>query len=348
MVIFDCERLKHPHTGLYHYTHQLAHALAGEAHNLQGEELRFYVHDRNRGLLDGAIKTKDIGKFDRGILFDPRVKLWHISSQLSHYQPLNGKKVLTIHDLNYLYERLTAKERRKFVSFVKKNLRRCTAVVAISEFTRNDILSHLDLDIPIEVIYNGCNRYQGLIAEPADKPRGEFIFAVGNVVAKKNFHVLPALLRNNDYELVIAGDYTDSNYAEYVKAEAKRHGVADRVKLPGAVSDAEKHWYLSNCAAFVHPSIAEGFGLPVIEAMQYGKPVFISDHTSLPEIGGDLAYYFNHEFDADGMIDEFTRGMADFASGGKRPEDIIRHAESFSWTEAARRHIDLYNRILAK
>ena len=348
MIIFDCERLKHPNTGLYHYTLHLANALAKQAKALVDNELRFYVRSKDKTLLDRSVRTKTVGSFDRGILFDRRADLWHISSQLSHYQPLNGKKILTVHDLNFLYEELSNREKRKCLGFLKKNLRRCTAIVAISEYTKRDLEEHVDVgDVPIEVIYNGCNRYGGEVTEPSEKPQGKFIFAVGTVLAKKNFHVLPAILAGNEYELVISGLIDNEEYRRKIIEEAIRHGVADRVRITGPIGESEKHWYLKNCDAFVHPSIAEGFGLPVIEAMQYGKPVFISDHTSLPEIGGEYAYYFNHEFDADGMRDEFMKGMADFANGGKRPEDIIRRAESFSWDEAARKHIDLSNQVLS-
>lgn len=349
MIFFDCERLKHPNTGLYHYTRQLANALARQHDSLGDNELCFYVPDDKKHLLDPSVKTRSVGPFDRAFLFDSRISLWHTSSQLSRYQPLNGKKILTIHDLNFMYEPLTEAQKRRRLGILRKNLRRASVIVAISEYTKTDIQKYLDTgDIPIEVIYNGCNRYEGEIAAPAQRPQSKFIFAVGTVLPKKNFHVLPALLRGNDYRLVIAGIYDSREYVGRIMEEAARFGVSDRVSLPGAVSEAEKHWYLRNCEAFVHPSIAEGFGLPVIEAMQYGKPVFISDHTSLPEVGGDVAYYFNHDFDPDAMLREFEAGMADFGTGSVNPESVRARALSFSWDEAARRHIELYRRVLGQ
>jgi glycosyltransferase involved in cell wall biosynthesis len=97
-----------------------------------------------------------------------------------------------------------------------------------------------------------------------------------------------------------------------VMEAAKKFGVEDRVKLIGPATEEEKYWYYKNCEAFLFPSYAEGFGLPVIEAMYHGKPVFISDKTSLPEVGGDAAYYFRN-FEPEYMQEVFKEGMRDYA-----------------------------------
>ena len=175
-------------------------------------------------------------------------------------------------------------------------------------------------------------------------PERPFLFTIGTVLPKKNFHVLPCLLTDNNYELIIAG--VKSEYEERIMQEAIRFGVADRVKIIGTVPEAQKHWYLQNCEAFLFPSIAEGFGLPVIEAMYYQKPIFLSDHTCLPEIGGDYAYYFNNEFNEREMREEFRRGMENFNSGGVDKEKIRQHALSFSWDPAATRYWHNYEKLL--
>ena len=162
----------------------------------------------------------------------------------------------------------------------------------------------------IDVIYNGCNVYRGEIRQPDSLPAKDFIFSVATVLPKKNFHVLPCLLKGTDLELVIAGNKSD--YVNVILEEARKYGVEERVKIVGPIEERVKHWYLKNCKAFVFPSIAEGFGLPVLEAMAYGKPVFLSRHTCLPEIGGDYAYYFNMDFDRELMQVEFKRGLEDY------------------------------------
>ena len=156
--------------------------------------------------------------------------------------------------------------------------------------------------------------------------------------------MLPCLLDGNDMELVISG--LRYPYENEIMDAAKWWKVADRIHITGPVSEAAKDWYMRNCRAFVFPSLAEGFGLPVIEAMTYGKPVFLSRRTSLPEIGGDKAFYFNEEFDPDGMKKEFSEGMALYDSGVVSKEDIIAHARRFSWDNAAGQYVQIYKSLL--
>ena len=85
--------------------------------------------------------------------------------------------------------------------------------------------------------------------------------------------------------------------------------------------------------------------MPVIEAMHFGKPVFLSTHTSLPEIGGDAAWYFE-SFDAEAMQAVYNKGMADYNSADLTPK-IIAHANRFDWKETARQYLKLYADCLA-
>jgi glycosyltransferase involved in cell wall biosynthesis len=180
--------------------------------------------------------------------------------------------------------------------------------------------------------------------QPRFRPIRPFIFSLGTVLPKKNFHVLPGLLGggSNDYELVIAG-ILDPDYEKIIRAEASRHGVQDRVHLVGPVSEEEKSWYFRNCRAFAFPSRAEGFGIPVVEAMYYGKPVFLSDQVSLPEIGGSEAYYFT-DFDPAAMREVFNRGMTDYQTQG-RAEQIRQRALRFNWDQAARDYLGIYRKL---
>src|SRR5258708_8638554 len=113
--------------------------------------------------------------------------------------------------------------------------------------------------------------------------------------------------------------------------------------VEGAITEAEKAWDLRNCMALAFPSVAEGFGLPVIEAMYYGKPVFLSDQTSLPEIGGSEAYYFT-DFDPAAMQEVFSQGMTDYQRPGKA-EKIRQRALSFSWDQAAQGYLNVYRKL---
>jgi glycosyltransferase involved in cell wall biosynthesis len=111
----------------------------------------------------------------------------------------------------------------------------------------------------------------------------------------------------------------------------------------GAITEPEKSWYYNNCYAFALPSIAEGFGLPVTEAMSVGKPVFLSNLTALPEIGRDVAFYFR-DFNARHMQKVFINGMQQYHDNNM--EHAIReHSETFSWDKAANEYINVYRSL---
>jgi len=111
---------------------------------------------------------------------------------------------------------------------------------------------------------------------------------VGNMLAHKNFHVLIGLMeRLPGRRLVIAGKKA-TPYGAAIDREIARRGLGDRVKMRGEVSDGDRQWLYEHCEAFLFPSLAEEFGFPVLEAMQCGKPVFLSRAT-LPESTGTPA-----------------------------------------------------------
>lgn len=342
---FDSERMKYPNTGQYEYCGQLGRALR---RNLLPEEaLTYYVPpelDFDWGGRHGELQQHLLHK-----AWVPRQRdasLWHCTYQKSKYLPRwSVPKVVTIHDLNFLHEPRSNWSIARNLRRIKRNLERADHLVAISRFVASNLEEHTDTrNTPIHVIYNGCEiDYDPEFDAPAYRPTRPFCFTIGPTIPKKNFHVLPCLLRGNDFELVIAG-IARQPYLDRIYAEARRHGVADRVKVIGMISHEEKFWYYRQCEAFVFPSIAEGFGLPVIEAMHFGKRVFLSNRTSLPEVGGEFAHYFE-SFDADAMSEVFECGLAEPMSE-PRQRAIAAHAAAFNWDTSARQYLDLYRRAV--
>lgn len=345
-IVLDCERMKYPFTGLNTFCKQLAAAMRQTVE--EKDQLSFFVAPKDDGFLgkdQTYIKQHFINKVIPVQIKD--LDIWHSTYQLSKYTGggRNTKKVLTVHDLNYLYEKSTAKDIERYRKKHQRILDRADHIVAISEYVKNDILHHLDVKgKPVSVVHNGFQviEYPDFNT-PTYSPQRPYIFAMGTVVRKKNFHVIPAILKDNDYELIIAGSVSD--YAEVIKDEAKKYNVSDRVKIIGAVSDEEKYWYLKNMTSFVFPSLAEGFGLPVMEAMAFGKPVFLSTLTSLPEIGGEEAYYFEN-FDPDYMTDVFEKGMSDFNANHEKRIQIEKRACMFSWEKCAQGYYDIYTQLV--
>ncbi|MEP7279207.1 MAG: glycosyltransferase family 1 protein [Bacteroidota bacterium] len=346
-ILLDCERTKYPNTGLFQFCLQLGNELIKQ-YDSRLESLFFYLPESQRQLFgqnQQVVPQHHLHKF-----FQPgtqKFDVWHSTFQNSNYKPWNSNTriVLTVNDLNFLIESKNDSARiKKHLQHVQKNVNRADHIVCISEYTKQVVLEHLSVnDKPLEVIYDGydTNEFPNF-DQPAYRPGRKFIFSIGTVLPKKNFHVLPALLKNNDYELVIAGNINKA-YGEKIIEAAKLHGVTDRLTLTGPISEEDRYWYYTQCMAFAFPSLAEGFGLPVVEAMHYGKPVFISRLTSLPEIGGDLAYYFN-DFDATAMQQVFEKGMQHYHTANPAAA-IQQRAQQFNWVNTAKSYLAIYRNL---
>jgi glycosyltransferase involved in cell wall biosynthesis len=336
------------YNGLYHFCYQMGFHMA--ANPPEDLELSLYVPKKKVGLFGDNVKYAVQRSRDKFYRFGTgKYDIWHVATTISWYRPFNSRTrtILTIHDLNFLdQDEFSAAGRRRYLRLTQEKVRRADYLTFISEFARQQAAQHMDLhNKPYRIIYNGCNAPldDHHFHEPKKRPARPFLFAIGQLHSRKNFHVLPALLTNNDYDLVLAG-MKDFNYVEKITGEAKRLGVADRVHLVGPVSNEEKFWYYQHCLAFCFPSKAEGFGLPVLEAMHFGKPVFISRFTSLPEIGGDAAYYFD-SFEPEAMQNVFEKGMNDYTNN-QRMAAIKKHADSFSWNKAVHEYLDVYRKLL--
>jgi len=343
-VLIDLERLKYPYTGLYNFAENLGRELI-----LQKDEkthLTYFLPKKYEGSFGPDVDYFIQNPVQKFIFpFTGKFKAWHSTYQGSAYYPRNRsvKIIQTVHDLNFLYEKSHRPDKIKAqLKKIQAGLDRADSITAISAFTLGEIENHLRLgNQERRVIYNGCQvkTFEGFDT-PGYRPERPYLFSMGTVLPKKNFHVLPALLVGNDYELVLAG-LNQHPYQEKIWEEAARFGVRDRVHILGPVNEENKYWYYKNCLAFVFPSLAEGFGLPVVESMYFGKPLFLSDKTSLPEIGGDLAYYFR-DFDPEHMRAVFESGINvfDIQLG---PKLLRARYEFFSWKNAASQYLPLYS-----
>jgi glycosyltransferase involved in cell wall biosynthesis len=348
-VLLDLERLKYPNTGLYHFDLQLGKALVATNKNPL-IDFTFYLPDAQKNLFNSGIEKYIQRKWHKIYFPMPAdVKIWHGLYQGTAYfpKPSRIKKILTIHDLNFLYDQnKKAHKKKKYLKTLQSKIDRVDKVVAISNFVLDDIKTHLNLDkVESSVIYNGCNIEPiEMIKPPLSIPATPFFFTIGTITDKKNFHVLLPLLQKNEHHLIIAGIVQNEEYYQKILTYAKELGVSDRLIFTGAISENDKQWYYKNCAAFLFPSLAEGFGLPVIEAMSFGKLVVLSTHTSLPEIGGPYCYYFKN-FDPDSMQQTLTESMLHY-NENNLAEQIILHASKFSWEKAALQYHSIYQQLL--
>jgi len=344
LVTFDS--MKNANSGYFSFGKGLGDALIEQ--NNDRFKLEYYMFKNTIYQFDGKVDILYLNRL-HNLLFPARNKfdLVHFTDQTCRLKPysVNAKKIMTIHDVNKLHLSFSKPHKIKaHLNKIKRYILYCDKVVTISQFVADDIIKHIpEAKAKLSVIYNGADKLTVSADHvPSYLPKKPFLFTIGLLSVQKGFHLLPPLLEGNDFELVIAG--IETPHKQKIIEVAKKFGVLDRMKITGPVSDDDKAWYYKNCSAFVFPSVAEGFGLPVIEAMYFGKPVFLSKFTSLPEIGGDAAYYFDN-FEPEHMRSVFKKGMQDFQDNN-RSESIIKHAGKFSWAATAQQYMELYETCL--
>ena len=280
----------------------------------------------------------------------PHFDLWHSIHQLSRYRPSRfwTKNILTIHDLNYLYEK-RGKKVQKYHDRVQKRINRADYLTTISHFTKEDVENHMIIkNKPLLVIYNGVEQPDLSLAQVPKNiqdPAHPFFFTIGQIREKKNFHTLLDLMKMYpDYKLYIAGQ-DHSHYAKMMKTRIIDEKISN-ISFLGIISPEEKTWLYTNCKAFLFPSLFEGFGLPVIEAMMFGKPVFCSRKTSLAEVGGNYAFFWD-TFETEAMKKVMDEHLDEFYNTPKAISNTINYALSFNYENHMQQYFDLYRTILS-
>lgn len=279
----------------------------------------------------------------------PTFDVWHAIHQLSNFKPFykRTKLILTIHDFNFMYEKRESKSRR-YLNKVQSEINRADKIICISKFSKSEAERFADLKgKSIDVIYNGVEQFDFSIAKRPDfiKSSTPFFFSIGQIKTKKNFHVLLPLMKMiPDRELYIAGK-CGTPYADQIQDTIKKENITN-VHLIGEVTDSERIWLYNHCEAFLYPSLFEGFGLPVVEAMYFGKPVFTTEETSLKEIGGGLTYIWNN-FEATYMKDILIAGLTVFQQSSLKAQQNIDYAKSFSYEKHMAAYMRIYKLLLS-
>ncbi len=341
------ERLRNPNAGLGQYCLQLGRALAAQPVS-QAHHFECYLPDYLTGILGAAFSYRATRKWHKLTGVATEASLWHCMHQDSAYWPASNKTavVMTIHDLNFM-ERADYSNWRKGQKRqqLQRKVNRCQGLVYISEFVKNTVHQHLKLPAGIQekVILNGVS------VEAPTKPGKDttgkpYLFSIG-LHPKKNYAAaLPILKSNPEYQWIIAGKDSKGYQAELEKA-ATALGVNHQLSFSGVVTEQGKWHLYKDCTALIFPSLSEGFGLPVLEAMAFGKPAFISNRTSLPEIGGKEAYYFT-SFEPEHIQQVFSEGMKSIKNDPKKPQRLKEHAAKFNWQNAAKDYLQFYQQII--
>jgi glycosyltransferase involved in cell wall biosynthesis len=249
--------------------------------------------------------------------------------------------VVTIHDLAFeaFPEDFSARTGWKYRTFTPRAARSAERVICVSGATARDVAERYRVDeAKLRVVPNAPSLPLGDAPVPAGGP---YLLAVGDLRPKKNLRRLVeahARLRAEglEHRLVLAG--ADAGEGA---ALAQRPGV----ELTGYVSDARLDALLRGADALVHPSLYEGFGLVVVEAMARGVPVALARATALPETGGDAAEYFE-PLDVGDMAAAIRRVVGDRARHAELARRGRERAATLSWASTAALTVAVYEELL--
>ncbi|MGI9553613.1 MAG: glycosyltransferase family 4 protein [Thermodesulfobacteriota bacterium] len=278
-----------------------------------------------------------------------------------HFLPGNirAKRIIvTLHDLMWIeYPKLVFNDffRQKVVEyygkvFIKSALERSDDIVAISEYTKQSALKRYNLsEQNIKVIYHGIDfkHFETLAsAEMQEEFRNrKYIISIGHTRPYKNIpRVLQAFKQVSDefteINLLIVGR---GDYEKILKQLVSDLNLKGRVIFGGHLPDEKMIPLFKNAEFLAFPSLIEGFGLPLIEAMALGCPILASDIPVIEEIGGDVYEKVNPQ-----SVDDIARGMSKLLSSEQYRESLrikgYERAKVFSWEESAKKLLSLYNK----
>jgi glycosyltransferase involved in cell wall biosynthesis len=282
---------------------------------------------------------------------------------LTHYAPRFSPipTVISIMDLSYLYYPQTFKKRDLYQlkSWTAYSAKKAKKIITISNSSKNDIIKEYKIpEEKVAVVYPGIKETISL--EPHVYGMNEleakyhlsshFVLFVGTLQPRKNITKLiesfAKVVKDNkmhkDLQLVIVGK--KGWLYEEILAAPEKFNVTEKVKFLDAIPDDELVILYQHALCYVLPSLYEGFGLPVLEAMKYGCPVITSNISSLPEAGGDAAVYVNPNDEQD-IAEKIVKVLSDEKLRHEMKEKGKKQVAKFSWEKTARETLKILEEV---
>ncbi len=293
-------------------------------------------------------------------LFRLRLDLYHAT----HYvlpTVVPCRAVVTIHDIIHLLYPQFLPHPLAFLyaqRMIRRSLVRGDRIIADSQNTRSDLMEYFDIDgRKIRVVYPGvADRFRARL-EAAELDRRlqnlgierPYVLFVGNPKPHKNLdNVVQAFARavkagDVPDSLVCVGDRGATQFK--IRQRAEQLGISDRLRLLGHVADEELPAIYQGARLFLYPTLYEGFGLPVVEAMASGTPVVTSDTSALKEVADGFAELVN-PLDVPAMAAAIRRVLADEKRRRTLSRRGLRRAEDFRWERTAELTLEVYTRAI--
>jgi glycosyltransferase involved in cell wall biosynthesis len=253
------------------------------------------------------------------------------------------RSVATFHDLFVMSgEYSTPEFRARFTEQARDAAERADAIIAVSEFTRSQVISLLGVEPSrVHVVQHGIRR----LDFPRVVERQKVILNVGAIQTRKNIARLVEAFEAVDpsWRLVLAGSAGFGSAEILARIEASP--ARGRITVTGYIPPEELAGWYAKASIFAFPSLDEGFGMPVLEAMAAGVPVVTSNRSALPEVAGDAAMLVDPE-----NTEELAEAMHDLTQGEELRKNVARlgvdRARQFTWEKAVAETWNVYRKLL--
>jgi len=273
-------------------------------------------------------------------------------------------QIVTVHDLHYSHFDQLIQECSDEINFLRKRIYQCrmphilersVAIVAVSESTKQDIITVFGTNPDkIHVIYNGYDESRFHIAcdpQPVLERLGiaeeKYFLFVGSILKHKNIVRLVQAFAKLDtsFRLIIAGACKDAEYLDEIKSVVSGSGLTEsRFRYLEYVSDDDLPFLYNGAISFVLPSLHEGFGVPIIEAMACGTPVITSNCSAMPEIAGDAALLVDPT-----SVESIAAAMQEILDHPQRAEVLrsagLERAKQFRWSSSAQKLYEVFKMV---
>ncbi len=287
------------------------------------------------------------------LFFDQKVDVFFTPA---HYAPrfCPAPLVVPIHDLSYFYypDEFLKRDLYKLSAWTKYSVKNAKKIIAVSENTKNDLIKFYNLpESKIEVIYNGYEKKannENLKMKNSYMLNAKcYILYVGTLQPRKNVITLIKAFdkfrkQHPEFKLVIVGK--KGWLYDEIFSLAKQLYLEKEIIFTDYVSDSELIQLYKNAFCFVLPSLYEGFGIPLLEAMAQGCPVLSSNSSSLPEIGGNACLYFDPT-----NVNNLVQSLDKLYDNNKLRNDLIskgkKRIQAFSWTKCANQTLEIFTTI---
>lgn len=366
MIIgIDARPLSYPQlTGIGVYLNSLLQAIQeldqeNQYYLISNGAIHFEVVNPRWKKLEGRLPQRKIGTLWMQV-FVPRLAstlkldlFWGPRHQLPLFMPKEIKTVLTVHDIVHLLFPRTMSLPNLVAErlLMQRSIRRADYVMADSQSTASGIQEHYQVrPTKIGVVYPGGPTVSEQMHSPVsddEKLPGKYFLFVGTLEPRKNLRAILgafALLdtEREDVNLVVVGNIGWKN--KDVMSLLKAHRYRSRIHFTGYVDAARLSFIYRNALCLLYPSLYEGFGFPILEAMTYGVPVITSNISSMPEVAGDAAMLVNPN-----DINELANAMNMILSNGNLRDLMVfkgyKRLKEFSWMRCAEEVLDIFKKV---